>query len=116
MATLDSVIDMCEAPLLNLRSVFKDNALPLDLLVQTNVPSDLDHVLEPGLLEKRHIMIGFIVENARTLRSYLQYPEKAKLMYDPDETTTWSNDDLRIYLSQHGKLYSGNHATLLERF
>jgi hypothetical protein len=29
--------------------------------------------------------------------------------------TTWSNDDLRIYLSQHGKLFSGNHATLLER-
>ena len=55
------------------------------------------------------------VGNAQTLWRYLQHPEKAKLMYDPDDMKTWSNDDLRIYLSRHGKLFSGNHATLLER-
>jgi hypothetical protein len=55
------------------------------------------------------------IGNAQTLRRYLLKPEKAKLAYDPTDKNTWTNDELRIYLSQHGKVFSGNHETLVER-
>jgi hypothetical protein len=55
------------------------------------------------------------IGNAQTLRRYLLKPEKAKLTHDPDNKNTWTNDELRIFLSQHGKSFSGNHEALVER-
>ena len=55
------------------------------------------------------------IGNAQTLRRYLLKPEKAKLTHNPDNKNTWTNDELRIFLSQHGKSFSGNHEALVER-
>jgi hypothetical protein len=58
-------------------------------------PSDYNTYTVAQLKEECRRKRFCTVGNAQTLRRYLQYPEKAKLMYDPNDMTTWSNDDLR---------------------
>ena len=55
------------------------------------------------------------VGSKASLRRYLADPKSAKLAYDPNNKKSWSNDQLRVFMSLHGKKCNGNREALLQR-